>query len=214
MPKKTTILIAVLAVITIALLALALTSGQNLQNLTQPAPTKKTVQKTTKIYFAPAQVELAVTGPSTADVMVDTQGSDISGVQIEVQYDPKVLSNVQIIPAVDSSGFFGTSGIILLNEVIPTTGRISYAVAISAGDTTKKGVGKVATISFQKAPGSTLSESSINLLDKTLVTQLGENDSVLQKTQPLNIVIKQTTIPQGIQTTITPIRPTSAPVVQ
>ena len=204
MPKKTTILIAILAIITVVLLVLALTTGQNLQNLTQMTPSKKPVQKTTSVYFAPAQVELAPTGPTSADIMVDTQGSDISGVQIEAQYDPKVLSNVQILPTADSTGFFGSKEIILLNDVIPATGRISYAVAISAGESTKKGVGKIATISFQKAPGTTLSTSSIDLLDKTLVTQLGENTSVLQKTQPLNIIISQTGVPQTIQATSAP----------
>ncbi|HVZ67571.1 MAG TPA: cohesin domain-containing protein [Patescibacteria group bacterium] len=193
MPKKTTILIIILALVTGVLLFLAISEGQKqTSQVNQVVPTQKPVEKTSKVFFSPQNIDLstntATAGP-TVDLMVDSGGSNIAGVQAELQYDPKAITNVKVSPASDATGFFGPSAVVLFNDVDQQTGRISFAIAISPNQKAAKGVGKLATISFSKAFGATTPTTTINFLDKTLVTQLGQTESVLKEAAPLNITL-------------------------
>ena len=199
MPKKTTILILILTAVTGVLLFLAVSEGRKPQAPKATiTPTKKQVQKTARVFFSPQNIDLSsATGSavSTVDILVDTGGSQIAGVQVEAQYDPKSLTNLSLIPAADSQGFFGNQANILFNEIIPATGRISFAIGISPNQSPKNGVGKIATLNFQRNFNATSSATSINFLDKTIVTILGENESVLKESLPLNITLSQSTSP-------------------
>ena len=122
---------------------------------------------------------------------MDTGGSEVVGAQLELQYDPKSLTNVRLTPGNDVNSFFGPNVVILFNEVTPTTGRISFAIAISPDEKTKKGIGRIASLNFSRvfnAQGTT----TVSFLDKTIVTILGEDDSILKETMPLNIILTQT----------------------
>src|SRR3989344_838832 len=184
MPKKTTILILILATVTGILLFLAVTENKKSGAPTiTPVPTKKPVEKTAKVFFNPQNIDLSsgtASPTSTVDLLIDTGNQEIVGVQIEAQYDPKSLANLKLTPALDLASFFGSSAIVLFNDVNQTTGRISYAVAISPKVQTKKGIGKIATVSFSKA-FSAEGTTTVSFLDKTIVTILGENESVLKE---------------------------------
>lgn len=199
MPKKTTILILILAIVTGILLFLAISETKKPSTpSTTVAPTKKPVAKTAKVFFNPQNLDLsagAASPTSSVDIMIDTGGSDVAGVQTELQFDPRALVSVRLTPAVDSASFFGQTSVILFNDVNQATGRVSYAIAISPGTNAKKGIGKIATLTFQKAFNSP-SATQVAFLDKTLVTILGENESVLKESMPLNITLSaQTTSP-------------------
>lgn len=219
MHKQTIILIVVLALVTGILIFLAI-SNQNLlkTNLSNTnIPTGIVVQKTAKVFFSPENIDLssAVASPtSSVDIMVDSGGQPIAGVQAEMQYDPKAISNVKIIPAADPTGFFGSNATILFNDVNAQTGRVSYVIAISPSENGKNGIGKIGTITFTKTPGALTPSTAINFLDKTLVTRLNVNDSVLKEATPLNITLsKTTTIPNRPIQTAPLISPaTSVPV--
>lgn len=190
MPKKTTILIAVLAVVTVILLFFAVTSGQKTPNeIFKPPQQTKKVAKTATVFFRPQNVDLSTSTTATVDVMVDSGPSEISGVQVEAEFDPSVISSVTLTPAADQSSFFGPGAVILLNEIKTTTGRVSYATAIDAGQAAKRGVGKIAGLTIQKAPGAQGTSTTINLLDSTAVTVLGESESVLKNATPLTITL-------------------------
>lgn len=191
MPKKTTLLIIVLAVITGILLFLALVSTQS-PTLKTNVPEKKAVEKTAKVYFSPEMTELASTA-GTVDIIVDTGGSDITGVQAEMQFDPKALGNVKLLPDLSGNSFFGPRAVVLFNEVNATTGRISFVVAINTGDETKTGSGKIATMTFEKARNASVTSTQVNFLDKTLVTRLGIEESVLKEAKPLTITLSGVT---------------------
>jgi len=205
-PKKTTILILILSVVTGILLFLAVRSETGKQPTTATVPTKKPLEKTAKVFFSPANIDLSTgsaTSSPTVDIFVDTGNSEIAGVQAEIQYDPNALVNVKLFPSVDASSFFGTDSIILFNDVIQESGRISYAIAISSNQRPKKGVGKIATFSFQKAFNSR-GATTVAFLEKTLVTVLGENESALKETMPLNIVLSTQTTSPFVPVTIFP----------
>lgn len=199
MPRKTTILILILATVTAVLLFLAISEGKKPQApKTSITPTKKQVIKTARVFFSPQNIDLSsgtALPTSSVDLLVDTGSQEIVGVQVEAQYDPKSLSNLKLTPALDAASFFGPGAVVLFNDVNQTTGRISYAVAISPQEKTKEGIGKIATVSFSKA-FSAQGITTISFLDKTIVTILGENESVLKESVPLNITLSnQTTQP-------------------
>ena len=223
MPKKTTLLIVVLAIVTAVLLFLAINQSgkQNTPPQVSTTPTETPVVKSAKVFFNPTNVDLSAGSsatPTSVDIVVDSGGQDIAGVQAELEFDPQAITNVKLVPAADATGFFGTGANVLFNDVNPTTGRISYAIAIGPNQAGKKGVGRVATLTFQKGFG-TSSSTTVNFLDKTLVTQLDQSQSVLKDTAPLNITLTSTTnvVPQisTFQQTNTPVvttAPTTVPV--
>ncbi len=215
MPKKTTILILILAAVTGALLFFAVTSTKP-KPAEKPTvmPVKKAVVKSAKVFFNPQNIDISnnistnAAAAQTVDLMIDSGGAEISGVQVELQYDPKAIMNVRLLPAEDAGNFFGGGSVTLFNEAVKDTGRISYVIAIGTGDDPKKGIGKIATLYFQKA-SSAPSATTIRFLDKTLVTILDANESVLKETMPLNIILGQSApAAQSIpQTTSTPTVP-------
>lgn len=212
MPKKTTLLIILLAAVTGILLFLALASSRD-TGLKTDVPPKKAVEKTARVFFNPLNVDLSAREQNTVgtvDITVDTGGTEITGVQAEMQYDPKTLTNVRLLPDLAQSGFFGPRAVVLFNEVNATTGRISFVIAINTGDEPKKGTGKIATLNFERGQGAIPSSTQINFLDKTLVTTLGVEESVLKETTPLSIILFQGSTQATPQTTSFP-RVTSVP---
>ena len=216
MPRKTTIFIAILAVVTAILVILAIQNEQSplrsTETTTTPTPTTA-IPKTTDITFLPTKIDATSGLPLSVDIVADTNTDQISGIQLELQYDPKLLTNVKI--AKPDTSLFGApnSYTVLFSEVNPALGRISYAAAIQPTLSPISGVGKVATITFQKATQANATPSvqtTISFIDKTMVTKLNESQTVLNKTNSLTVqLITPPTSPAAssspaAQTTITP----------
>ncbi len=192
MPKKTTILIIILAIVTGVLLYLAVSTENNkLPGVTTPTATPTPIQKTIKVFFNPQNIDLSTSPatPSSVDLMVDTGSGNVSGIQAELQYDPQAITNVKVVPSVEQGSFFGPQANVLFNDIDTQTGRISYAIAIAPNEASKKGVGKIATITFQKSFNSTTPTTSITFVNKTLATTPNQTESVLKETSPLNITL-------------------------
>ena len=76
-------------------------------------------------------------------INIETLKNKVTAVQLEMQYDPKVLTNVVVTP-----GSFFKNPVILLNQIDAKTGRISYAFGINPTDQAVAGNGIVATLTF------------------------------------------------------------------
>lgn len=215
MPKKTTIFIAILAVVTAVLVVLAISNEQTPNRTTKnatPTPTA-VIPKTTNITFLPTKIDASGGQPVTVDILADTNSDQISGIQLELQYDSKLLTNVKI--STPDNSLFGTSNkySVLFSEVNPALGRISYAAAIQPTQSPVSGLGKIATIIFQKVTqtGTFLPQTTIGFVDKTMVTKINETQTVLNKTTALTVQLIATpatsaTSAPTIQTTTTPAR--------
>lgn len=179
MSRKTIALISGLVLLTIVLVALAVKTSQpssqtspTAQNESNPTTA---VEAKTMLYMAPA----TVTGnTASVNVGLDSQDNEITAVQMEISYDPKVLSFVSVTP----SSLFA-QGVPLINTVDRKNGRISYAVGLSPQQVSTPHTGKidVATLEFTKigsASGSTSTE--IQFLPKSLVSARGVAQSVLK----------------------------------
>lgn len=195
MPKKTTILIIILAIITGVLIFLAVRSDQSLQTNVTPVTTVKPTPVTIKPYanltfsLNPLDVSKSATAQSI-DIIIDTNGKPVSGAQVELYYDPKVLTNLKLTPALQSP-FFGANPVVLINSVDSAQGRVSYAVAVSNSDTEKTGKGSVATLSFTINKFAGAAFSQITFLPKSAVTTFSSQSSVLNISTPLQIIVSQ-----------------------
>src|SRR3989338_3897524 len=97
MSKKTLALIIGLSIVTSLLVYIAVSqkSPSNQQNLTsyvpaKPSPTPSPL--TTTLSFSPNPIFLSSQSAQILDVVVNSNGSKITGVQLELTYDPKVVT--------------------------------------------------------------------------------------------------------------------------
>lgn len=196
MPTKTTILIIVLSVITGLLIFLALSTDNdvpgklfNLQ-VNQNTKVQPTVSPFATLSFVPSTLNIpeSTTATQSVNIEVDTKGMKISGVQIELSYDPLAISNVKLTP---SNEIFGPNSFTLINSVNPTEGRISYAVGISPDDSEKTGKGIVATLTFQTNIFAASPATQITFLPQSSVTTLATSRSVLKDITPLQIILRK-----------------------
>ena len=177
MSRRTIILIIVLVAATGVLLAIALTPQQY-----KPVPQLRPVQKPN---YVQTTLELSnnptvITSSTSAllsygiDVIMKTYINNVTAVQLELSYDPNVLTNVDI-----KSGSFLKNPVVLVKKIDALKGRISYALGIPPGGNATVGSGTVAVITFMSKglPGQT---TTINILPNSLVTAQGVDKSVLK----------------------------------
>lgn len=107
----------------------------------------------------------------------------VTTVQLEMSYDPDVLTEVVITP-----GNFFEDPVLFLNQIDDENGRISYAIGVESEASGKDGEGLVATLSFQ-ARTPVPKQTNIFFLPKTLVMAEGINQSVLKSTNSATITI-------------------------
>jgi hypothetical protein len=172
MPKKTLVLIVLLVIVTVGLLAIAL-----IPNIKAPLPAKPTTSVPAYL-----QTELSFSTPVntlntySTDVLISSGSNKTTAVQLEISYDPKVLTNVNIVP-----GSFFTTPVVLLKKIDTVNGRISYALGISPSQKPTSGNGTVATITFSPVATTTATQTPINFEPKTAATAVGYAPSVLKQ---------------------------------
>ena len=128
-------------------------------------------------------LSMATNSAYTLPIIIQTGKNLVTAVQLDLLYDPKVLSNVKM-----EQGTFFTNPVTLLNSTDAATGRVSYALGVGPQDHGKKGEDIVAIIRFNTKsvyPQAT----SISFLPKTLVTAEGIAQSVLKSSIPSQFVI-------------------------
>jgi len=195
MPKKTTILIVVLLLFTAGLVYIAVRTEQQNPNqideetiseeeLTDLVPT---INPQTQISFSPSVIDTG-TNPQisqSVNVAANTNGQTISGIQLELSYDPAVLTNITIEPA--ENNLFGPNPAVLINSVDPNLGRISFAITLPSLDSDEVvGSSNIATITFSTLQNK-VQNTQITVLPKTTVRSLKSTNSLLQNAMPLNI---------------------------
>lgn len=221
MPKKTTIFIAILTVITVGLIYLALTTQD--QQVTQPesespqAQEEQVVEKTAVLSFLPETVTLSPQAPTTTlDIVLDSGIHVVSGVQVELLYDPQAISNVEVTSSNPSLlGTINQDFIVLFSNVDQLQGRVSYAAGITpSSDKVVTGDGSILTLTITKNPSFEGTETPIAFLDKSAVTEEGITESVLNTSTPLIVQFSnETTAPVVTQAPVQTI-PTTPPSVE
>jgi len=187
MPKRTFFLIVLLVIVTICLLVLALLpSFKGWGTKTKPVANIDYVQ--TLLSFSPPTA--ATSSGYTTNVLISTGKDKVTVTQLEIAYDPKVLTNVDITP-----GTFFPTPTILLKKVDAVNGRITYVLGIGLGQTPVTGKGTIATLNFSTAAGTDSAKTPINFEPKTAVYAIYYAQSVLLKSTGLLFSITPTPTP-------------------
>ncbi|MBA3723447.1 MAG: hypothetical protein H0W89_00945 [Candidatus Levybacteria bacterium] len=181
MPRKTLALITGLVVVTVILFVVALRAGQQQNAPSTPQPTgvaqqpEPTIPAFTVLALSPNPVTVAPGQQGTAQVTIDTSENDVTAVQLELGYDPNVLTNVKVLP-----GTLIANPAVLIDKNDPAAGRYTYAFGITPNGTPVKGTGVVATVTFTVKAGTAGQQSQLGLLPTTLVTARGVAESVMK----------------------------------
>jgi len=181
MPRKTLILIGLLSLITIILLGIALLG---FSNTNKPGTQQIKALKTTLSVLAP----VASSSAYTANVTLTTERKKVTAVQIELIYDPKVLTNVDIKP-----GSFFPNPTILSKKIDAVKGRISYVLGIGLGQSSVNGNGTVAILSFTTVPKNGI--TTIAFLPISKLTVVGGVSSVLTAAHGIQFSFSPTPTP-------------------
>jgi hypothetical protein len=177
MSKRTLFLIFALFIITFTLLMMALYQPQA-PKATQTAIIKEPVAQTVLTFGNPsiATSSSAFALNYSLPINITTFKNKVTAVQLELQYDPAILTNVAVIP-----GSFFSNPEVFLNQIDTKTGRISYAFGVGLEDQGVIGKGTAASLTFS-VKTSAVEKTAIIFLPKTLAAAEGVNESVLKQT--------------------------------
>lgn len=183
MSKKTLLLILSLAGVTILLIFVAVSPKKQIVSPKTPkaviTPAVKKIN--TIISMSPASLSISSNSGSLS-VDIDPKGQKITGIQLEMAYDPAVLGNVDITP----SSLFKNS-LVLRKEINKTKGTISLVMGVPPTTGAKKGTGQVAKMTFTVLDKSK-KQTVVRFMPETIVTAEGLNYSVLKMATGATIV--------------------------
>ncbi len=189
MPRKTLALLVGLVLVTVILFIVALQTGKNATKMdqakVQATPTPDVAH--TVLSMSPELVQVATGKPGSVDVMIDTSDNEVTAVQLELLYDPTMISNVKVV-----SGPVLPNPNVLIDKNNPTTGRYTYAYGIQPNQPTVKGKGVVAKITFT-ARGTAGKQSQIIIQETSLATARGTAGTVLKSSTGATVVIASPT---------------------
>jgi Cohesin domain len=207
MPKKTLALITGLVIVTIVLFIIALHAGQEHQPamqqqtaMVQPTPM---VPAHTVLMVNPDTLAIVPGTTGKVDVVMNTFENNVTAVQLELGYDPHIISNVKV-----TTGSMFTNPVVLIDKNNPVTGRYTYAFGITPNSNVVRGEGVVAIITFTALYGANGKEMQLGILPSSLVTARGVAQSVLKSESGTVIHVGQTTTPVMMHTTTQKMSPT------
>jgi len=211
--KRTVLLIITLIILATALLiyAVSVNPSKKPTPITLPptaiiSPSESAAD--TILFLSPENTVLQKNGNIMLDVQINTGKNQLTGVQLEIAYDPELLTNILITPG----SFFPTHNI-LLNNIDRETGRISYAIVIPPTSKPISGTGIVAKIQARKSVNtSSISQTGISILPKSLVSQIGVEGSVLKETKNASITFLSASTSAETISTVPTIKSTQTPM--
>ena len=184
MSKRTLGLILILVIVSGVLVSFALNPQKPQapkEEIKIPSPTP-TPMAQTLISLSPNPLTMA-TRSATLSVNIDSKENNLIAVQLELSFDPKMISIADITP----STFF-TTPLVLFKKIDAENGRITYAIAVPPGVSPKKGKGTVATISLTN--NMTVGQKTqITALPKSVASAIGINPSVLKQITGTTIML-------------------------
>ena len=122
------------------------------------------------------------------DVYLGAEENRVTGVQLEISYDPTVLRFVSVDP-VDL--LIGKQE--LIKKVDEKSGRITYASGVLPGQPVIQGTDEIVKLVFQPVgSASQTRETEVKILPESLVSAQGVKKSVLVKTTNIDVVLQPT----------------------
>ena len=133
----------------------------------------------------------------TVAVLINNEGLQPTLAQLEIAYDPSVLTATSILP-----GTFFTHPTIPLQNISLDSGRVSYALKCpmqaetGVTECANAGATTVATLTFLVNPSAIKRQTTITFLPKTLV-RIKNGTDILHKTNNLTLSVHGAVLPVG-----------------
>lgn len=187
--NQTPLLIILLTVLTGFLVIIAIAPKR--PSITPPPSEKQEIVTPAETVLSIESSSLPTASVQTVNVIADSGTNKVTGVQLELSYDPTLISNVTVV-----SGNFIPEPVELLNKVDATNGRITFVVGVPIGGSGVAGRGTVATISYTEiGPKGEVVE--IKVLPKTLVAIEGYSSSALKSSTDYSKIIGEAASPSA-----------------
>lgn len=185
--NKTTLFIGVLILLTGLLVYLALSPINNKKQDNKNVPTTNVNVLDAKLSMG--DVKSLPSNSYSIDVNLDSGSHKVTGVQLEISYNP---ADIRVLDIAPSSLIKAPT--VLLKNVDVNAGRITYAIGVPTNQKGVNGEGSVATITFVRntAPGRT---TSFDFLPKTAIAAEGYAQSVLKQSAGITFTIGTPTPP-------------------
>lgn len=178
--KYKKILFAALAIVAV-LLFLGLTRNKSF--LSQQ-PKKVVPSGHTTLSLSPAVIS-DTQSPATVDVLIDSKGDLITAVQLDIAYDPAVITDLSI----QSGDFFEESQILPLSPQKENSGKATFIITPANIQEIKSGKGTLAKLVFYPKKTGDKHSTTISILETSLVTARGISASVLRKVGSATITL-------------------------
>lgn len=170
--NKTLLLVVGLIILTVILLVITLTvkrsslpsfSNDEAANMQNIAHTTVTISDDVRV--------ASTAGTYQTDVIVEPNGNKVTGIQLDLTYDPAVITVTDIQP-----GSFFANPTVLDKTIDTNTGKVSFTVGTSFGTDPITENGPAAILTFKKVGEGNV---VINVAPSTLVTDSRYPQSVL-----------------------------------
>ncbi len=173
MSKKIIILLLLLIC---AVLIYILKNSQQKPNIISnpiPLPLSPTpaLPEESSLSFIPDTIYALTGQKNEVDIQINSQGKYATGAQLELAYDPAILTDITLTP-----GTLFPNPNILLNNNDEKSGRISYALSLSSNDKPRNFSGTTAIIKFKVRENIIQNQTTIYFLPKTTI--ISQNDNI------------------------------------
>lgn len=182
MNRKAIIVICIILASLVFLVVLSKRSEKDKKEAPSAPNRSQLKQPATSISAIPQKGEVTVGEKFSVDIKVTTGNNQVTGVQLELSYDPAVI----VIDSISEGDFFANP-IILANKQDAKKGEIIFAVSSFDG---KKGQGTLAKLSARALKKTNGQEQVITIEPSTLVTEIDNAKSVLRTRTGAFLVIR------------------------
>jgi hypothetical protein len=194
MPRKTLALISGLVLVTVVLFVIALKTNTTKQTtnvgITPPpsaAPVDTIAPAHAVLSLLPNPVIVKPGQQGSVDVTLDAMEHAVTAVQLELKYDPAVISNVKVVP-----GPQFVNPVVLIDKNNTAAGTYTFAVGIAPNQATLQGTGVVGKVTFTSKRVSGTQSTELALSPTSIVTAQGVATSVLGKFSGTTITVSNT----------------------
>lgn len=212
MSKTTTVLILILFLFLGVLLFVMMGIKQNpiIMSLTKPLVTHTSPVRTS-LSFATHEEPIIPGQALTVPVIIHNPDPRISVIQLELAYDPTILTVTNISP-----GTFFTKPAVALQNIDPVTGRISYALhcptspfSNKADDCVNPSSSTIATLTIYVTPYAVKNKTVISFFPKTAI-RTRDGVDLLQKTSGLQLILSKPSSPVASSSAVNQFPPITA----
>ena len=155
-------------------------SGKKQEQAANPTPVVANLVTPTPSYLV-SLLSFRQESATSAAIVLDTGNKDVTAVQLEVSFDPMILTNITVKP-----GSFFEKAYVLLSNIDYNAGSIFYAVVMPPDGMPKHGVGTVARIYYTFNSGA-INPTILKFLPRTKVAAAGIDQSVLKQAESITV---------------------------